>query len=797
MIVCLLGVLKAGGAYVPLDPRYPRERLRFMLSDSQACILLTQARFIEDEKSSTEAGDSRVSVFNPQIETVCLDDAWKTISRQSDKNLRNRATANNLAYVIYTSGSTGLPRGVAVEHRNVVAFLHWAKSVFSRSELSGVLASTSICFDLSIFEMFAPLCWGGKVILTDDALALKECRQRAVKDPVTLINTVPSAMNELLAAAALPPTVRTVNLAGEPLKPQTVRRLYETGTVGKVYDLYGPSETTTYSTFSLRGREGRATIGRPIANTKIYLLDGALEPVPVGVAGEIYIGGAGVARGYLNRPELTRERFIPDPYGVDDNERLYRTGDLARYLPDGNIEYLGRVDNQVKIRGHRIELGEIEATLNRHPAIGDCVVVAREIPIDGSSHPSIADLRFLNTDLHKELIAFFVPNGAAAPTEEGLRSFLRRTLPEFMLPSSFVALDSLPINPNGKVDRGALPVPTGRPPRAAREFVLPRGEIEELVAQIWRQVLGLEEIRVDDNFFDIGGHSLIAARAAARMSASLNVELPLRTLFELPTVAELASYVEQRRRVRGKVRDAPITRVKRDGDLPLSSAQQRLWFLEKLDGDSSAYHIPAAYRNYGPLRPGALEAALNQMIERHESLRTAIVESQGRPTRRILPHAQLALRRVELTSFQAEQANDEVRRLANLDLRRRYDLATAPLMRASLLGLGAEEHVLLLNFHHIIAMLLLWPIFIASWRSSMRRRWLDRRFLCLGCPYSLPTTRAGSKGGLVALPPRRNWLIGSASSTTLRLRSIWRQTTKDPCDRAIVGRGPAKDCPWN
>ena len=298
------------------------------------------------------------------MKVVCLDTDWETIALESEQNTGSEVKPDNLAYVIYTSGSTGQPKGVAIEHRNTVAFLHWARSVFTPEELSGVLASTSICFDLSIFELFVPLSWGGKVILVENVLQLPSCSGR---HQVTLINTVPSAMTELLRINGLPESLRTVNLAGEPLRSDLVEQIYGWGNVNKVYDLYGPSETTTYSTFTLRASNQRATIGRPIANSRIYILDGSLQPVPVCVTGEIFIGGAGVARGYLNRSELTAEMFIADPFRGERGGQLYRTGDRARYLPDGNIEFIGRMDNQVKIRGYRIELGEIEAVLTQAP----------------------------------------------------------------------------------------------------------------------------------------------------------------------------------------------------------------------------------------------------------------------------------------------------------------------------------------------------------------------------------------------------------------------------------------------
>ncbi|HKX61326.1 MAG TPA: amino acid adenylation domain-containing protein, partial [Verrucomicrobiae bacterium] len=381
MIVGLLGILKAGGAYVPLDCCYPKERLAFMLGDSGAPVLLTQKRLVES-----------LPAFSGQM--VCLDDVGGT-ANESVSNVDSRTTPDNLAYVIYTSGSTGHPKGVGIEHRNAVAFVEWVKTVFSADQLAGVLASTSICFDLSVFEIFGTLCHGGQVILAENAL---ECAGLPGRDQIRLINSVPSVMTELLRSGALPPSVRTVTLAGEPLSRELVREIYARPGIEKVYDLYGPSETTTYSTVALRQAEEPPTIGRPIAGTQIYVVDSRLEPVPPGVCGELVIGGAGVGRGYLRRDELTAAKFIADPWSPQGDGRLYRTGDQGRYRPDSNLELLGRLDDQVKVRGFRIELGEVESVLSEHPLVENCAVVAR-------SEPESAD---------RQLISFIVPARAEA-----------------------------------------------------------------------------------------------------------------------------------------------------------------------------------------------------------------------------------------------------------------------------------------------------------------------------------------------------------------------------------------------
>ncbi len=451
MIVGLLGVLKAGGAYVPLDIKYPQERLAFMLSDAQVPVLLTHSRLL-----------TQLTKHSAQV--ICLDTDWDAIGKQSSENLQTIVLPKYKAYVLYTSGSTGRPKAVIIEHRSTVAFLSWATKVFTAKDFAGVLAATSICFDLSVFELFAPLSCGGKVILVENALALPSF---AATEQVTLVNTVPSAIAQLLRIDGIPASVRTINLAGEPLAKKLVQQLYQNTNIQQVFNLYGPSEDTTYSTFSLiQPEDNIVSIGRPIANTQIYILDSHLKPLPIGIPGELYISGAGLARGYLNRPDLTDEKFISNPFSNESGSRLYKTGDLARYLPDGNIEYLGRIDNQVKIRGFRIELGEIEAALSQHPVVRETVVIARE-----------------NSAGDKQLVAYLVPHQEPAPTNSDLRHFLKAQLPDYMMPSAFVVLEALPLTPNGKVDRRALPQPELRP-ELEPTFVAPRTPIEEILVQL-------------------------------------------------------------------------------------------------------------------------------------------------------------------------------------------------------------------------------------------------------------------------------------------------------------------------
>jgi amino acid adenylation domain-containing protein/FkbM family methyltransferase len=504
LVIALLAVLRAGGAYLPLDPAYPQERLAFMLEDSGARWVLTQR---EHEDALRSSGARRLLLEQELAEPMAAASSGMAEARDT-----------NLAYIIYTSGSTGRPKGVAIEHRAVVAFIDWARDAFTPADLSGVLASTSVCFDLSVFELWVPLACGGRVILAENALELPRL---AMRDQVTLLNTVPSVAAELLRGDGFPPALRTVNLAGEPLDERLVDRLYERG-VGQVHDLYGPSEATTYSTCVRRAAGGPATIGRPIAGTQVYVLDAQGTPVPPGVVGEMFIGGAGLARGYLGRPDLTAEKFVPHPLSGEAGARLYRTGDLARHFPDGRLEFLGRRDRQVKIRGFRIELGETEAALARLPGVQDCIVV-----VQGK-----------NGD--RGLVGYVVPGPHGSLDPARLRDDLQASLPAFLVPSRLVLLDRLPRTPNGKVDLAVLPKPdlSGAVPEAR-----PRSSLELQLLRLWEDVLGTGPIGIQDSFFDLGGHSFLAVRLLWQMRDRLGIDLPLAALFQAPTVERLARMV--------------------------------------------------------------------------------------------------------------------------------------------------------------------------------------------------------------------------------------------------------------
>ncbi len=666
LVVALLAVLKAGAGYLPLDPAYPGERLAWLLEDADAEVLITREGLLPRLPRRPER-------------LVLLDREGPALAAESEADPAPTAHPESLAYLIYTSGSTGRPKGVAIAHRNAAAFVAWARGVFSDRELAGVLAATSTGFDLSVFELFVPLSWGGRVILAANALALPEL---AAAPEVTLVNTVPSAIAELLEREALPGAGVTVNLAGEALAASLVKRLHATPAVRRLLNLYGPSETTTYSTFAELppGAEGAPTIGLPLAGTRVYLLDAAGRLAPLGTVGEILIGGAGVARGYHGRPDLTAERFVPDPFSALPGERLYRSGDLARRRPSGDLEFLGRRDHQVKVRGFRIEPGEIEAALEAHPRVQQAVVLAREAaPGD-----------------HR-LAAYLTCEGEPpAPAE--LRAHLARTLPEPLIPAAFVALEAFPLTPHGKVDRGALAAPDWRG-EAGPAGALPGSPVEELLAGIWAEVLGLDRVGPEDDFFALGGHSLLASRLLARVRRSLGASLPLSDLFQAPSPAALA------RRIALAAGEAPprFEPALRGGALPLSFAQQRLWFLHQMEPESPAYNVPGALRLTGRPRTAALAAALGEEVRRHESLRTGFPAVDGEPRQEILPEVEVALAEVDLSALPGPARDAAAAAALAAGAGRPFDLARPPLLRVCLLRLAEEESVLLLTMHHIVS----------------------------------------------------------------------------------------------
>ncbi|MGF9910961.1 condensation domain-containing protein, partial [Brevibacillus porteri] len=547
------------------------------------------------------------------------------------------------------------------------------------------------------YELFVTLSYGGKVILADNALHLPSLP--AVNE-VTLINTVPSAAKELVRMNAIPSTVRVVNLAGEPLPNTLAQSLYALGHVEKVWNLYGPSEDTTYSTYVqvTKGATSEPTIGRPLSNTQAYILDANLQPVPLGLPGELYLGGEGLARGYLNRPELTAERFLSNPFHADPHARMYSTGDLVRYLPDGQIEYLGRIDHQVKIRGYRIELGELEAVLRTHPAVKEAVVTARE--------DRLGD---------KRLAAYVTTKEESSEEATDIAVWAKAKLPEFMVPSVFVCLDAMPLTPNGKIDRKQLPEPEWGQMASTQEYVAPRNQTEELVATIWSQVLGIEKVGIHDNFFELGGHSLLATRVISRLRDMFAGEVPIRTLFENPTIAELSEALGS---FLLEASGASIVPVSREGHLPLSFAQQRLWFLDRLMPDSALYNIPSAMRLHGDLDIEAWNKSLQVLIQRHESLRTTFDHVDGQAVQIIHPYQEQSVRVIDLRELPADACEAETQRLAGREAATPFNLSEGPLFRTTLIRISEQETVFLLNMHHIISDGWTMGVFIREWFTS-------------------------------------------------------------------------------
>jgi len=698
MVVGLLGILKAGGAYVPLDPAHSNERLNFMLEDAGVEILIAQSHLGEK--------------IDRALHKIFLDSDWQNIAPESEENPSSDATPDNLAYVIYTSGSTGKPKGVQVNHRSVVHLFAATRPLFNFSDRDVWTVFHSYAFDFSVWEIWGALLHGCKLIVvplevTQSPAAFYEllCKER-----VTILNQTPSAIRQLIDAKKAATnfqqsSLRLIVCGGEAFPTELAAQLLEWNI--PLWNFYGPTEATVWTAIHpiklIESERPYIPIGRPLPNTQLYILDANLQPVPVGVLGELYIGGAGLSRGYLKRPELNAEKFIPNPFAENKtafsliqnsssfilSEHIYKSGDLARYLPDGNIECMGRTDHQVKIRGFRIELGEIEAAIGQHPALRETVVLVRE------DNPG-----------DKRLVAYIVSNSALKTQDSelinDLRCYLKQKLPQYMMPSAFVLLESLPLTTNGKIDQRSLRAPDTNTPEFESNFTEPRTPDEQLIAEIWAEVLGLERVGIHDNFFELGGHSLLATQAISRLREAFQVEVPLRSLFESPTVATVTESLLQYR-AEQKLKAPPIKRASRQGELPLSFAQQRLWFLDQLQPGNPAYNIPAAVRLKGALNVAVLEQTFQEIIKRHEALRTTFKSVEGRPAQVIISSFNFTLPIVNLRELSQAEREAEAMRLAAEEARQPFDLTKWPLLRVTLLHLDDTEYLLLLTVHHIVA----------------------------------------------------------------------------------------------
>jgi amino acid adenylation domain-containing protein len=679
LIVALLGVLKSGGAYVPLDPGYPAERIAFMLRDSGVPVLLTENGLLH-------------ALPELQAEVICLDDRSR-FAAESSSNPVSAATPENLAYIIYTSGSTGRPKGVEVTHRTVVHLFSATRDKLGLRAGDVWTVVHSSAFDFSVWEIWGCLLQGGRLVIVPFQVVQSgaDLFELICREGVTILNQTPSALRELIAARERAQrgnrdwSVRLIVCGGDALDQELALALGRLDV--PVWNFYGPTESSVWTTCAeVAQTEVCATsIGPALPDLQVYLLDQLLQLVPPGVPGELFIGGAGLARGYLRRPELTAERFIPNPFSDTPGERLYRTGDLARYRRNGRIEFIGRLDTQVKLRGFRVELGEIETALTDHPAVAHAVVAIRE--------DSGADRR---------LVAYFVTRDDNAPTAAELKKHLRLTLPDYMVPAAFVMLDEMPLTPNNKVDRRALPAPE-RSEEQSDEFIGPRTPLEELVADIWSQVLGTGPIGIYDNFFELGGHSLLATQVTARIRQAIQIDVPVRTLFECLTVAAVAERLGHMVQEQEGMQVPPILSVARDGRLPLSFAQQRLWFLDQLEPGSSSYNVARALRLQGPLDAAALTASINEIVSRHESLRTCFVSEQGTPFQRIMNHTPTTLPTLDLLELPEAEREAEAERLAAEEISQPFDLSRGPLLRAKLIRVKPDDHVLVITMHHIAA----------------------------------------------------------------------------------------------
>jgi amino acid adenylation domain-containing protein len=665
MVVGLLGILKAGGAYVPLDPGYPEERVGFMARDARMPVILTQARLA-----------AAVPAVGAAV--VCLD------SDAGAHEHRPRVTMadSHLAYVIFTSGSTGKPKGVMIPHAGIRNRLLWMQEACGLTAGDRVLQKTPFSFDVSVWEFFWPLMTGATLVMAapgghqDPAYLARVLEE----ERISTVHFVPSMLQAFLAWPEIGPCrrLKRVMVSGEALPEELRRRFYERLETPELHNLYGPTEASVDVTSWACPRWndlGTVPIGRPIANTQIHLVDRDSNPVPPGSAGELAIGGVSLARGYLERPDLTAERFVPDPFSLEPGGRLYRTGDLARHLPGGEIEYLGRLDHQVKIRGFRIELGEIEASLVRHPGVREAAVLARE------DRPG-----------DRRLVAYVVGDEVT-----DLRDFLHRSLPEHMVPSAVVRLDSLPLTPSGKVDRRALPAPG----ESARETALPappRTPVEEILCEIWAEALDTRP-GIHDNFFTLGGHSLLAPRIVAGVRQAFGVDIPLRVVFDHPTVARLAAAIlEARWQHRGA--GIPLRRTGSTDPQPLSFPQLRFW--ARRSGKGSLANAPMGISFTGELDVAALHRSLEEILRRHEVLRAGFSEVDGEPVQLVRPEVCLPMPVVDLAALPPPLREGEARRLAVEAGRYPFDLELELLVRATLVRLGEREHALLLVKNHLV-----------------------------------------------------------------------------------------------
>ncbi|WP_299409950.1 non-ribosomal peptide synthetase [Acaryochloris sp. IP29b_bin.148] len=741
MIVGLLGVLKAGGAYVPLDPAFPQERLAYMLSDSQMPVLVTQQDLVS-------------LLPDHQAKVVCLDSDWEAIAQENTDNPSYEMTVQQLAYVIYTSGSTGKPKGVQLSHGSVTNFLTTMAIKPGLTDRDILLAITTISFDIAVLELYLPLILGAKVILASHEVAVDGIQLlKLLKDSqATVMQATPATWQLLLAAGWQDQVQLKVLCGGEALSPELASKLLSKAS--SVWNMYGPTEATVWATtyevsaqqFLDSSQQSAISIGKPIGNVQTYILDKYLQPVPVGVRGELYIGGVCLARGYLNRPDLNSERFISNPFDQNPEARLYKTGDLACYLPDGNIKYIGRIDNQVKIRGFRIELGEIEAVLSQHASIRETVVIVRE-----------------DTPGDKRLVAYSVSQQENLLGSE-LRTFLKNRLPMYMVPSAFVFLDAMPLTPNGKVNRRALPKPDISSIQLGTDFVPPSNPTEEVIANIWSDILGTEKIGIHDNFFELGGHSLLATRIISRLNQSFSTDLSLQHIFESPTIESIAAVLATVGQKTQKYQ--AISPREHRNTAPLSFSQENLYFFDQLEPNSSVYNMPEACHLQGELNVNALQKSLDAIVDHHEILRTNYISENGTPIQVVNPSQFAALPIIDLQKYAKENQDNHIQKLLEQESQRPFDLATDPMLRVCLLKLAPQEHILLVVMHHIAS---------DGWSMGVFWRQLTQLYTAFSKGQQNPLTPSPIQYGDYA-SWQKKWLSEKALAQHL---NYWKQKLAD------------------
>jgi amino acid adenylation domain-containing protein len=687
MVVGLLAILKAGGAYVPIDPSYPLERINLIIEDADLKIVLTQ-HYLQESLSSHQG------------RLICLDTDWE-MGRLGDGetggwrdcklaepnyfiNQVNITTPDNLAYVIYTSGSTGTPKGAMNTHRGICNRLLWMQETYQLTPNDAVLQKTPFSFDVSVWEFFWTLITGARLVIAkpgghqDSTYLVKKIAQHNV----TTIHFVPSMLQVFLKTPAVEnlTSLKRVICSGEAL-PVALQEKFFAKLNAELHNLYGPTEAAIdVTSWQCQPNTNLNTvaIGRPIANTQIYILDRHLQPLPIGVPGELYIGGVGVAKGYLNRPELTTKAFLDTPL---QDGKLYKTGDRARYLHNGNIEYIGRIDNQVKLRGFRIELGEIEAVLTRHLGVREAVVIVKDEP--------------------QSLVAYLVLQQPETSIKE-LRCFLQQQLPEYMIPNAFVMLDALPLTTNGKINRRALSK-IDAVANTKSDYIAPDTPIREILTGIWRKILNLDRVGIEDNFFELGGHSLLATQVISQVRKTFQVEIPLRELFTAPTIAQFSRLIETEINSKSNLESLPLEPVVRNNNLPLSFAQKRLWLLQRIEPLSAAYNGSNALLIEGNIHLKALTASINEIIIRHEILRTSFDLVDGQAVQKIVDELKISLPIIDLQKLSETEQQTEVKRLIAIDAQKPFELTQTPLLRLSFIGLKPEKYLLLVTMHHIVS----------------------------------------------------------------------------------------------